>query len=67
MSVMAGLLLAGHAIAADSITRADQIPQLQEEPQHATVSERVTSRFTRSHYRQFDLDQQFSAKSLTAI
>lgn len=62
MSVMAGLLLAGHAIAADSITRADQIPQLQEEPQHATVSERVTSRFTRSHYRQFDLDQQFSAK-----
>ena len=29
---------------------------LKEEPQHATVSERVTSRFTRSHYRQFDLD-----------
>ncbi|ARJ43442.1 C-terminal processing peptidase [Pantoea alhagi] len=62
MSVMAGLLLAGHAIGADSITRADQIPQLQEEPQHATVSERVTSRFTRSHYRQFDLDNAFSAK-----
>ncbi|MDR7342693.1 carboxyl-terminal processing protease [Pantoea alhagi] len=62
MSVMAGLLLAGHAIGAESITRADQIPQLHEEPQHATVSERVTSRFTRSHYRQFDLDQSFSAK-----
>ena len=62
MSVMAGLLLAGHAIGAESITRADQIPQLQEEPQHATVSERVTSRFTRSHYRQFDLDKSFSAK-----
>lgn len=26
------------------------------------MSERVTSRFTRSHYRQFDLDQAFSAK-----
>lgn len=35
---------------------------LKEEPQHATVSERVTSRFTRSHYRQFDLDNAFSAK-----
>ena len=27
-----------------------------------TVSERVTSRFTRSHLRQFDLDSAFSAK-----
>ncbi|XPE38771.1 hypothetical protein ACNKHS_08225 [Shigella flexneri] len=42
--------------------RADQIPVLKEETQHATVSERVTSRFTRSHYRQFDFDQAFSAK-----
>jgi carboxyl-terminal processing protease len=46
----------------DDITRVDQIPVLKEEPQHATVSERVTSRFTRSHYRQFDLDNAFSAK-----
>lgn len=46
----------------DDITRVDQIPVLKEETQHATVSERVTSRFTRSHYRQFDLDQAFSAK-----
>ena len=62
MSIIAGLLVAGHAFAADNITRADQIPQLKEEPQHATVSERVTSRFTRSHYRQFDLNGDFSAK-----
>ncbi len=46
----------------EDITRADQIPVLKEETQHATVSERVTSRFTRSHYRQFDLDEAFSAK-----
>ncbi|XCW73627.1 carboxy terminal-processing peptidase [Kosakonia cowanii] len=49
----------------EDITRADQIPVLKEETQHATVSERVTSRFTRSHYRQFDLDNAFSAKIFT--
>ncbi|MTD39467.1 carboxy terminal-processing peptidase [Erwinia sp. CPCC 100877] len=56
------LLLSGSALAIEDITRADQIPTLKEEPQHATVSERVTSRFTRSHYRQFNLDNAFSAK-----
>lgn len=56
------LLLAGHAVAVGDITKASQIPVLKEETQHATVSERVTSRFTRSHYRQFDLDGAFSAK-----
>ncbi len=62
IGMIAGLLLAGPSFGADNITRADQIPQLHEEPQHPTVSERVTSRFTRSHYRQFDLNQDFSAK-----
>ncbi len=63
LTALAGLLaIAGHAFAVDDITRVDQIPVLKEEPQHATVSERVTSRFTRSHYRQFDLDNAFSAK-----
>ncbi|MCU5775817.1 carboxy terminal-processing peptidase [Erwiniaceae bacterium BAC15a-03b] len=61
-TIIAGLLFAGHAFAAENITRAEQIPQLHQEPQHATVSERVTSRFTRSHYRQFDLDKDFSGK-----
>lgn len=56
------LLLSGSALAVEDITRADQIPTLKEEPQHPTVSERVTSRFTRSHYRQFSLDNAFSAK-----
>ncbi|HKM95490.1 MAG TPA: carboxy terminal-processing peptidase [Buttiauxella sp.] len=56
------LFLAGSALAVENITQASQIPQLKEETQHATVSERVTSRFTRSHYRQFDLNEDFSAK-----
>lgn len=62
VGLIAGLLLAGPTFGAENITRADQIPQLHEDPQDPTVSERVTSRFTRSHYRQFDLDQSFSAK-----
>ncbi|MDU1062918.1 MAG: hypothetical protein E7A35_21035, partial [Leclercia adecarboxylata] len=58
LTALAGLFaITGHAFAVDEITRVDQIPILKEETQHATVSERVTSRFTRSHYRQFDLDQ----------
>ncbi|KOR04565.1 hypothetical protein, partial [Pluralibacter gergoviae] len=55
VTALAGMLLmAGQSVAVDSITNiteASQIPVLKEEPQHATVSERVTSRFTRSHYR----------------
>ncbi|MCU6669892.1 carboxy terminal-processing peptidase [Enterobacteriaceae bacterium H4N4] len=63
LTALAGLFaITGHAFAVDEITRVDQIPVLKEETQHATVSERVSSRFTRSHYRQFDLDQAFSAK-----
>lgn len=63
LTAFAGLLaIAGQTFAVDDITRVEQIPVLKEETQHATVSERVTSRFTRSHYRQFDLDQAFSAK-----
>ncbi len=66
MTAIASLLVvAGSAGAVEDITRANQIPVLKEEPQHATVSERVTSRFTRSHYRQFDLDEAFSAKIFT--
>lgn len=63
VTALAGLLLVGAASASEvKITRADQIPQLREEAQQETVSERVTARFTRSHYRQFDLNDAFSAK-----
>ncbi|MDC9819753.1 carboxy terminal-processing peptidase [Pectobacterium polonicum] len=62
MTAIAGLLLAGSSFANENITRVEQIPQLHQEPQHATVSDRVASRFLRSHYRQFMLDAQFSEK-----
>ncbi|KGA38688.1 carboxy terminal-processing peptidase [Pectobacterium odoriferum] len=62
ITAIAGLLLAGSSFANENITRVEQIPQLHQEPQHATVSDRVASRFLRSHYRQFMLDAQFSEK-----
>ncbi|QCR36333.1 carboxy terminal-processing peptidase [Nissabacter sp. SGAir0207] len=62
LTAVAGLLLAGASFANDAPVTLDTLPQLQQEPQDATVSERVTARFTRSHYRQFDLDSEFSAK-----
>ncbi|GAB2660860.1 carboxy terminal-processing peptidase [Vibrio panuliri] len=36
------------------------LPALEQEAQHRTASKRVTSRFTRSHYKHFSLDDQFS-------
>ncbi|EKT56277.1 carboxy terminal-processing peptidase [Providencia sneebia] len=47
--------------AVTSVT-ASQLPVLKQDTQHGTVSERVASRLTRSHYRQFDLDSEFSGK-----
>lgn len=40
----------------------DHLPQLHQEIQHATVSQRVASHLLYSHYRQFNLDQAFSKK-----
>ncbi|SFN47627.1 carboxyl-terminal processing protease [Izhakiella capsodis] len=62
--ILTGLLISGPVMAKDSaaITNENQIPILKQEPQDATVSERVTSRLTQSHYRKFDLDKAFSAK-----
>lgn len=63
LTAIAGLLWASVSYGAETANiRIGQLPQLQQEPQHATVSERVTSRFTRSHYRQFALDAEFSGK-----
>lgn len=60
--VIASLFLAGLSYAKDTIYSIDQLPELKQGVQHATVSERITARFTRSHYRQFALDDAFSAK-----
>ncbi|MGP4123101.1 MAG: carboxy terminal-processing peptidase [Sodalis sp. (in: enterobacteria)] len=61
-AMIAGALLASGAIAKDGITRADQIPALKEEAHQKTLSQRVSARFTRSHYRHFDLDAAFAGK-----
>lgn len=63
LTAVAALLWAGISYGADTTSiRIDQLPLLVQEPQHAIVSERVTSRFTRSHYRQFALNADFSGK-----
>ncbi|MCX2957502.1 carboxy terminal-processing peptidase [Serratia symbiotica] len=63
LTVVVGLLWAEGSYGEETAnTRITQLPQLHQKAQHATVSERVTSRFIRSHYRQFTLDADFSGK-----
>ncbi len=65
LTAAASLLWCGISYGSDNVYRIDQLPQLKQEAQHATISERVTARFTRSHYRQFSLDDAFSEKIFT--
>ena len=53
-------LAASSAQALEANITKDQLPVLHSEPQHKTVAKRVTSRFTRSHYKHFSLDDAFS-------
>ncbi|KLV06876.1 MULTISPECIES: carboxy terminal-processing peptidase [Photobacterium] len=59
--IAAGMMLAASAQALEAKYSLSDIPQLEPEKQHATASKRVASRFTRSHYKQFSLDDNFSA------
>ncbi|WP_434360673.1 carboxy terminal-processing peptidase [Parasalinivibrio latis] len=56
----AGIALASSAYALEPNYSSDELPVLHAEPQHATASKRVASRFTRSHYKRFDLNDAFS-------
>ncbi|NHI02038.1 MULTISPECIES: carboxy terminal-processing peptidase [Oceanimonas] len=58
--VAAGMLVAGVAWAVPPAIEADAIPVLAPESQHAAASKRITALFTRSHYKQFMLDDAFS-------
>lgn len=60
--VAAGIMAAGIAWAVPPTTDASAIPVLAPESQHAAASKRVTALFTRSHYRQFQLDDAFSGQ-----
>jgi carboxyl-terminal processing protease len=59
--IAAGMMLAASAQALEATYTLSDLPQLEPEKQHATASKRVASRFTRSHYKQFSLDDDFSA------
>ncbi|CAM2982744.1 carboxy terminal-processing peptidase [Vibrio neptunius] len=53
-------LAASSASALEAKVTLEDLPVLVPESQHATASKRVTSRFTRSHYKHFTLNDQFS-------
>lgn len=59
--IAAGMMLAASAQALEAEYSLSDLPVLVPEKQHATASKRIASRFTRSHYKQFSLDDQFSA------
>lgn len=51
-----------NVIVPETLLTIQKVPKLQQERQHAIISERVALRFSRSHYRQFNLDKNFSSK-----
>ncbi|MYM58484.1 carboxy terminal-processing peptidase [Vibrio sp. OCN044] len=53
-------LAASSAYALKANIALDDLPVLAPEAQHSTASKRVTSRFTRSHYKHFALNDEFS-------
>jgi carboxyl-terminal processing protease len=64
--IAASLVLAAtSAQALEAKYQRSDIPTLAPEVQHETASKRVTSRFTRSHYKHFNLDDEFSKAIFT--
>ncbi|EPT8451034.1 carboxy terminal-processing peptidase [Vibrio fluvialis] len=59
--IAASLWLAAFSVQAlEANIHKEDLSLLSPEVQHETASKRVTSRFTRSHYKHFNLDDQFS-------
>lgn len=56
------MMLAASAQAVEAKYSSSDLPTLAPEEQHATAAKRVASRLTRSHYKHFNLDDQFSEK-----
>ncbi|MDC0612316.1 carboxy terminal-processing peptidase [Vibrio sp.] len=56
------LLVASSAYAVDTSIQEKDLPVLAPEVQHSTATKRITSRFTRSHYKHIDLNDDFSKK-----
>ena len=59
--VACSLALAGLAQAIEPVLKESDLPVLAQESQHATASKRIANLFTRSHYKQFKLDDAFSS------
>lgn len=59
--LVVSILLSLSATASEIPSKTD-IPVLSQETQHAAASKRVTNLFTRSHYKNFELDDALSAK-----
>ncbi|MBM7035782.1 carboxy terminal-processing peptidase [Vibrio ulleungensis] len=60
--IAASLFLAASSYAVESELSKSDLPILSPEAQHQTAAKRVTSRFTRSHYKHFSLDDEFSIR-----
>ncbi|EOD53713.1 carboxy terminal-processing peptidase [Aeromonas molluscorum] len=58
--VACSLAIAGLAQAIEPVLKESDLPVLAQESQHATASKRIANLFTRSHYKQFKLDDAFS-------
>ncbi|EHA1127252.1 carboxy terminal-processing peptidase [Vibrio navarrensis] len=63
--IAASLWLAASAQALEAKLSLKDLPVLAPEIQHETASKRVTSRFTRSHYKHFNLNDDFSKAIFT--
>ncbi|MDA7746498.1 carboxy terminal-processing peptidase [Psychromonas sp.] len=58
--ILSQILFVGASFATASSVELKDIPQLQQEPQHAKVAKRVSDLFSRSHYKYMPLDDQLS-------
>ena len=56
------LLLSSSAVALEDKYNKDSIPNLMPEPQHKVSATRMTGIFTRTHFKSFELNDQFSQK-----
>ena len=61
-TALATLVFGFNALAVEPKIQINELPHLQQEPQHKVSSKRITDLFTRSHYHKFDLDNAFSER-----
>ena len=60
--ITTSLCVAGLSFAVQPTIKVDALPKLEQEPQHATVSKRVTQLFSRNHYKSMLLDDELSSE-----